>query len=409
MRAYLTLALILSVGTKANAAETPIFQPSPAFGNAQAKANERLYHSRNAFFRSVRDMATWDFGWLAQNPNWVVAEIAPSVIPQHMIVKETQPRTFFQLETNVPPYSGRDVAPATVWDGALVVLKPLGTTPVKPVWPYRYARVFNGDSIKPDAIGTEAHENYSPFIHAPVDSQRRNLAFCSIPETIQNVQTSNTESTLNPKYHRAHMLSEDSLPWVIPARTFYETNPDFFSSEKAEVNRTRLVEMLDDPNPFLFAAAVRTLSQSSHCDSEFIAKKLLALDKFRQAVFMYSTLLYSRSPKALGKIGLAIGDAKNKEQLEGLILGSEQGDRTWRECVMLDPELEKIEYAGMMVSPSVTSPKIPTILRYSLGSMIEMYDRQRAFGVVTENDSYLFGLTTRAIQKHFPETLVQVK
>ncbi len=422
MRAYFTLALLLSLVPNAYAQQAETAKPRIVIENGimtegaeWAVAQERLSLSRSAFSRSVRDMATWDFGWLATNPNWVIAEITPPLTPTFWRVKELRPRTLVQIEATREPHEfGPEMVMVT--EGMLEVLTPLGTPPQKTLWPYRYENTMHYETngyfhSASDLTGTEARETYSPFHHGPVGSQVRNLALCSIPESIQNVETPNNARTLNPKYVRAHIISEETLKWVVPARTFYDANPNLFSSEKVAANRTRLVELLGHENPFLFAAAVRTLAQAGELDSSYISDKLLNADRFRQAVFVYSVLFYS--PEAQGKVAVeqilqTIEKAQNNAPLEGLIIGADQAAQTWSNSLIVLGPLKNYGGTSLLEARPI-SPPLPPSLTLFQPLLNASRKKQNEFGVATPNEKYLARLTTRVVPPPHPISSLLVR
>ncbi len=246
MRAYLTLALILSVGLQVHAAEPP----APVVADAEAKAS--LW--QEAFLRSVRDLATWDFALLTPNSHWVIEQVTSAGPTYKLSKEELEGRKPNEPDVRVRKYY------TTVYEGSVQVLTPLGTAPQKTLWPYHYEqrRLEVGNEykfIRLDPFGSEGHEQFSPFRHEPVNGATQNLALLYLPESIQNVETPSNAAKTNSPQFRPVFISEESAKWVVPTQTFYKANLKLFSPEKAAANRTRLLELLDNENPFLFAAA----------------------------------------------------------------------------------------------------------------------------------------------------------
>ncbi len=415
MRAYLTLALILSLAPIAAAEESatpstvtknpPSAEDIEALANAKAnfEAQGRLYHSRNAFARLVRDVATWDFAAIPRNSNWVIAEIKPPTGPTFWHVRSGESAPVINGLPSIPMAWTEGAQTNMVWEGTVKVLTPLGIYPlelarVKPISTYRYDRTIwigkGGEGLTvADEIGTEGREAYSPFRHGPVDGQTRNLALCSIPESIQNAEIPNTGSTLKPNPYLAHIISEEMLQWVVPAQTFYIANPTLFSPENAPANRTQLLELLDNENPFLFAAAVRTLAQSGQMGKNFASSKLLKADRFRQAVFVYSVLFYS--PEEQGRdtvhyilqtieqpFGKQIRRGPRIAPFEGLIIGA---FCAFQETT--NPRL-RLEYAAPNNIVGVRIPTSPSLRLYR-PLIVALTKNQIEFGVTTDTDRYL--------------------
>ncbi len=362
MRAYLTLALILSVAPHAHAAETPVV--TPVTESAEAKAVLiREANSRAAFLRSVRDMTIWDFGIVvvsgaAMDTRWAIAEVTPQNPPTRGTLTG-EPLTPQKVEANVSKPVAANGESEWVFEGTVTELIALTAEkeklqrflfplpPRKSAFLYRHHRdispmyFYGYDPNKETLSGIELDEDYSPFQHPPVDSQKSSYVLCALPETIENAERRKDAWDLNPSPIRAHLISKDMVQWVVPAQSFYAANvglfyapnPKRFSLEKLADNQKRLVVLLDSENPFLFAAAVRRLAENGQLESDFIAQRLLKLDKFRQAVLVYSILL--NSPEIEGKALVeqmqgTVRDAQNSGQLEGIAIGAECAYRTFK-------------------------------------------------------------------------------
>ncbi len=377
MRAYLTLALMLSIGLPATAAPTvgalpnsetldnPVPPPNRDAINREVIVPD--FRSRMAFVREVRDLTKWDFALTLENPDWVLAQVqSPAEITMWKAAPETyksaiankDARVGVTLEKiNLGTFDGLAAGTPVVWvkTGPYKIMTRLNSEPEDGKQrPQLYGNYFfdswagvagNGQY----AIGgwggfdPELGELYSPFTPAPRYSETHaftsNLVIFSFPQAERRVSVNGNKITLDMvgyeeknnvflkklREEQAYLIPRESAGHLLAAKSFYAENGTLFGAKDATTNRARLSELLESDNPFLFAAAVRTLSGAGLIESEFVAKRLLDMDRLKQGVFVFSVLLNSSEAedKVLVEVmQKAIGEAKNSAQLEGVFAGT---------------------------------------------------------------------------------------
>jgi len=366
---------------------------------------DTVWATRSSQTRSVRDMADWDFTLALKQRGWVLAKVEPK--PMFWMVDDVSYK-------NVP--SSLELKPDTeirrVHEGAIQILNDLDDSPTSYASSYRIEDsvftmtqrgnrepLFTYRSRGPENL--ERREDFSPFLAEPggqvlcrVADATKQLSL-TLKDSVRPWSERAESTPPTPRY--TFLLADDTSDLVAPAFKFYKANRKLFSHNKAAKNQARLEALLGDTNPFLAAAACRTLASAGVVDDAFVQTHLAKAETPRQAMLTYSLLVNLPGGKANGlmrSLQEYIQGATNSAQLEGIATGAYNARRSW----------DHFSGPPAVVPVAAEAPgksQSPTPLHLSESLLQWILEKQKTFGNESDTDRYVAHLSTWHINSVF--------
>ena len=264
---------------------------------------------KDAVFRETRivqDLAMFNFREIIDNSDqlWAVVHVRPDPRSglERRIVTEIRGETGEIV--SVP--GGRYV---TVFSGSYELITTLSGAATDQSSDYQLELPSGGGGTGGTIAPKKGHHPYVPLF---IDG---GVAICRIVE----------DATGREKFPYVILIPAEWKDFVKPALEYLRDNSRLFEPNGARVNRVALRELVDDENPLLSAAALRTLAHGGELDNIVTTERARSTRGIRQALSIFVALRYGAQDDLDGfetQVGEFVDTAENVGQVRAVALGA---------------------------------------------------------------------------------------